>query len=126
MVFVPPSGSSITPSIVNLGPIPPFGSQSVGPVTVVTGLPPGSRYCFTVGNHSENWLECCFFEVCVTVPGSSNTSGNPADLNADGVVDSADLGILLSVWHTSGGAADLDHDGVVGAGDLGLLLSAWG
>ena len=126
VVFVPPSGTSITPSIVNLGPIPPFGSQSVGPVTVVTGLPPGSRYCFTVGNHSENWLECCFFEVCVTVPGSSNTSGNPADLNADGVVDSADLGILLSVWHTSGGAADLDHDGVVSAGDLGLLLSAWG
>ena len=62
----------------------------------------------------------------MTVPGSSSTSGNPADLNADGVVDSADLGILLSVWHTSGGAADLDHDGVVGAGDLGLLLSAWG
>ncbi|MFO0872884.1 MAG: hypothetical protein U0575_02780 [Phycisphaerales bacterium] len=49
----------------------------------------------------------------------------PFDLNADGVVDGADLGILLGAW---GGAqvGDLDGNGVVDGADLGLLLGAWG
>lgn len=50
----------------------------------------------------------------------------PGDLNGDGVVDGADLGILLSSWgpceHC---AADLNGDGVVDGADLGVLLSAW-
>ena len=49
----------------------------------------------------------------------------PADINDDGVVDSADLGALLSAWG-AGGAADLDGSGSVDSGDLGILLSAWG
>jgi len=49
-----------------------------------------------------------------------------ADLNADGGVGSADLGILLGAWGGSAGPADLDGDGIVGAGDLGILLGAWG
>ncbi len=47
------------------------------------------------------------------------------DLNGDGVVDAADLGILLANWGLRGGAADLNGDGIVDAADLGLLLSAW-
>jgi len=52
-------------------------------------------------------------------------SSTPADLNGDGVVDGADLGILLSNWG-DGGAADLNGDGVVDGADLGILLSNWG
>jgi hypothetical protein len=48
----------------------------------------------------------------------------PADLDGDGVVDSADLGALLSAWGTP--AADLDGNGIVDSADLGALLSAWG
>lgn len=50
------------------------------------------------------------------------------DLNGDGVVDGADLGVLLGAWGTSGGTpdADLVDDGVVDGADLGLLLGAWG
>ncbi len=49
-----------------------------------------------------------------------------ADLNADGVVDGADLGLLLGSWGRCGDcSADLDSDGVVNGGDLGLLLAAW-
>lgn len=47
-----------------------------------------------------------------------------ADLDGDGVVSGADLGILLGAWGT--GAADLSGDGVVDGGDLGLLLGMWG
>jgi len=49
----------------------------------------------------------------------------PADLNGDGVVDGADLGILLSLWGTNDPLADLNGDGVVDGADLGILLSAW-
>ncbi|MEY2713314.1 MAG: Dockerin type domain, partial [Planctomycetota bacterium] len=48
----------------------------------------------------------------------------PGDLNGDGVVDGADLGILLTGWGGSG-AADLNGDGVVDGADLGILLTSW-
>jgi len=50
----------------------------------------------------------------------------PADLNCDGVVDGADLGILLNAWGTGDPVADLNGDGVVDGADLGELLNAWG
>lgn len=46
------------------------------------------------------------------------------DLDGDGSVNGADLGLLLVGWGGQG-AADLDGDGVVGGGDLGLLLAAF-
>ncbi len=49
-----------------------------------------------------------------------------ADLNDDGQVDGADLGILLSAWGTcTRCASDLNGDGVVDGADLGILLSFW-
>lgn len=51
--------------------------------------------------------------------------GVPADLNHDGLVNGADLGLLLAAWNQSGGAADLNADGHVDGADLGLLLSSW-
>ncbi len=50
----------------------------------------------------------------------------PADLNNDGTVNGADLGLLLAAWNTSEDAADLNNDGTVNGADLGLLLSDWG
>jgi len=48
-----------------------------------------------------------------------------ADLSADGAVDSADLGIILSAWGKPG-ATDLSGDGLTGSEDLAVLLAAWG
>ena len=50
--------------------------------------------------------------------------GPDADLNGDGRVDGADLGLMLVAWGGPG-PADLDGDGVVAGADLGLLLAAW-
>lgn len=47
------------------------------------------------------------------------------DINGDGVVDGADLGLLLGAWDTGDPDADLNDDGVVDGADLGLLLGAW-
>jgi len=53
------------------------------------------------------------------------TSPDPADLNADGAVDGADLGALLGLWGTNDPRADFNADGVVDGADLGVLLGAW-
>jgi len=49
------------------------------------------------------------------------------DLNGDGVVNAADLAILLGAWGpaTPGEAADLNGDGEVNAADLAIMLGAW-
>ena len=51
--------------------------------------------------------------------------GCSADVTGDGMVDGADLGVLLSGWGGSG-PGDLSGNGVIDGQDLGLLLSAWG
>lgn len=48
-----------------------------------------------------------------------------ADLDASGVVDGTDLGLLLGSWGATG-SADLDASGSIDGTDLGLLLGAWG
>jgi len=48
------------------------------------------------------------------------------DLNGDGVVDGADLGILLAAWGSGDPLADLNGDRLVDGADLGTLLAAWG
>jgi hypothetical protein len=46
------------------------------------------------------------------------------DLDGDGVVNGADLGIMLTSWG-SAGAGDLNGDGIVDGADLGIILTSW-
>jgi len=52
----------------------------------------------------------------------------PGDLNGDGCVGHADLGILLADWECTGGdcPGDCDGDGDTDHSDLGILLAHWG
>lgn len=58
------------------------------------------------------------------------SAGVTGDLDGDGSVGPADLGILLSTWGAcddpAGCPADLTGDGAVTSRDLGQLLAAWG
>ncbi|HMN96813.1 MAG TPA: hypothetical protein PKC43_07200 [Phycisphaerales bacterium] len=47
------------------------------------------------------------------------------DLDGNGILDGADLGILLAAWGEGPSPADLNEDGVVDGADLGILLGAW-
>lgn len=49
-----------------------------------------------------------------------------ADLTGDGIVNGADLGILLGTWGQADVPADFDGDGDVNGSDLGVLLGNWG
>ena len=50
---------------------------------------------------------------------------NPADLNGDGHVDGADLGLLIGNWGNPG-VGDYDQSGAVDGADLGFLIGNWG
>ena len=67
--------------------------------------------------------------VCMTgLTRGPNLPAPSADLNGDGRVDGADLGLLLAAWGPCGQGccpADLNLDGLVDGADLGLLLAAW-
>ena len=47
------------------------------------------------------------------------------DLDRNGIIDGADLGIMLSAFGSGEPSADLDRNGTVDGGDLGALLAAW-
>ncbi|MEY2714875.1 MAG: hypothetical protein RIT24_1218 [Planctomycetota bacterium] len=81
----------------------------------------GTTYFIAVGGFDEFVTGPFRLEIGVPVP-----PANPADINSDGVVDGADLTMLLSAWGTTDAAADVDGDGTVGGSDLAMLLSAWG
>jgi hypothetical protein len=49
----------------------------------------------------------------------------PADIDGDGVVNGADLGLMIAEWGTTKSFADLNGDGIVDGGDLGILLASW-
>ncbi len=52
--------------------------------------------------------------------------GIPGDLNGDGTVDTADLGILIGQFGTAGPGADINGDGMVDTADLGILIGNFG
>jgi hypothetical protein len=60
--------------------------------------------------------------------GGSVVCGCPSDLDGSGVVDGADLAVLLELWAcvTDCGLADLNADGIVNGYDLTLLVANWG
>jgi hypothetical protein len=63
--------------------------------------------------------------VDFVLPGSEDI---PGDLDGDGDVDHADLGILLADWGCTGGncSGDCDGDGDTDHADLGILLANFG
>jgi hypothetical protein len=65
---------------------------------------------FIVTAEADNFVECEALE---------------GDLNGDGAIDAADLGLLLGKWEQVDDAADINDDGIVDAADLGLLIGAW-
>ncbi len=53
-------------------------------------------------------------------------AGPVGDLNGDGIVNGADLGLLLGAWGACVGCSeDITGDGQVDGADLGLLLGDW-
>ncbi len=80
-----------------------------GIAAIYNGTTPFNDYTITSGSGID-W----------TQPGGAP---DPADLDQNGIVNSADLAILLGGWGTSAG--DVNGDGTTDAIDLAILLSSW-
>jgi hypothetical protein len=90
-----------------------------------TGLTAGTyTSTATILTSDENIPGATSAQVVATLS-ATVTGGNPADLNGDGRVDGADLGLLLAAWGTPG-PTDLDGSGSTDGADLGILLTNWG
>ena len=49
------------------------------------------------------------------------------DVNGDGAVSGADLGLMIAAWGACPGCPeDLNGDGTVNGADLGLMIAGWG
>jgi len=113
-------------AVVNLGyesralPLPAQAESAVS----VTGQAATLAMTFAFELTGTGWLSTSgVSSLCPHVPADAVPPAN-ADLNLDGQVDGADLGILLAGWGGDG-VGDLDGDGQVDGADLGLLLAAW-
>ena len=107
-----------------------FDGESFGTITRGEGLPHEQIVDAEVRSVSggyEIWLACASRGIAILTV----EIGPSADLNDDGLVDPADLALLLAAWgpcgkQPNGCPADLDGDGFVGGADLAILLNAWG
>jgi glucose/arabinose dehydrogenase len=102
--------SAITPSLDNttVNQIASFGEDAEGEMYIV--------------DHGGQVYKI----VPASGDGTCEPPAKPGDLNGDGLVDGADLGILLSKWGGCiGCASDFNDDGAVDGIDLGVLLGMW-
>ena len=83
--------------------------------------------------HYNSKLECAGVDqlfrrpfLLIPMTSANETVGCKGDLNNDGQVDSADLGLLLMKWGSSDWQSDLNCDGIVNGADFGLLFVNWG
>lgn len=82
-----------------------------------------SPCCSTVCDVAPSCCTVTWDESCATLAGIVCC---PGDLDGNGVVDGADLGMLLAEWNRANSPADLDCTGAVDGADLGALLAHWG
>ena len=86
--------------------------------------PNGAQVHLNAGGTVVEDLRSCVSSDCASCPATPACVG---DINWDGAVTGADLGLLLSSWGTCPGCAeDLNFDGSVNGLDLGMLLGTWG
>ncbi|MCA9284826.1 MAG: esterase-like activity of phytase family protein [Phycisphaerales bacterium] len=94
-----------------------FPPDNIEGITFGPSLPDGSPTFILVSDNNFNASSQVTHFVLLAALGQG-------DLDGDGLVNGADLGLLLSQWGGPG-TADLNGNGIVDGADLGLLLAAW-
>ncbi|MSR18953.1 MAG: hypothetical protein EXS00_07300 [Phycisphaerales bacterium] len=141
-----PSGACCLPTGQCVGPVSPaacaaqggvFQGNSTTCVTTSCPMPTGASCfpngaCLVLTQSQANSAGASWQGAGSTCADSNGNGiadacelGDPADLNGDGHVNGADIGMLLGAWGAAGGAADLDGSGTVAGGDLAVMLSHW-
>lgn len=111
------AGSSLERLAARVGHYPESRSENKGnePEGAEVGVFGGVQYLFIGSERSS------------IVAVYANGAECPADVDGDGAVDGADLGVVLATWGTrSRGPGDLNGDGAVDAADLAVVIGSWG
>ena len=93
-----------------------------------TLVPPGSRARW-IDRDLDGFLDGDERAQCTDPADPSSHPESPcrADIaGGDGVIDGADLALVLNAWGGAGGPADIDCSGLVDGADLALVLNSWG
>jgi hypothetical protein len=93
------------------------------PFPLPTILPPGATANLLVSGEFGAGTASVAFDGTLVATGTPDAV--PGDMNADGRVDGADLGVLLRVWGQADAAADFTGDGVVDGRDMAFMLAHW-
>ena len=67
------------------------------------------------------------YVICMTANGNAVwtvTIGNPADVNRDGTVDSADIVAVIKEMPDGDKKADVNNDGVIDSADIVAVIKA--
>ena len=109
---------STTATPVLAGSLKPFA-----PLSAFDGLAPQGTWTLEVIDEAS--IDAGMLgQVCLTLVTTQICS---ADLDANGVVDGADLAIVLGAWGACVNCnADIDVNGSVNGADLAIVLGAWG
>ena len=84
------------------------------------------RIRWVMGTTDGSVVYCGWNIDDVEIIGVVPNQNTPGDLNGDGLVNGADMGLMLVSWGPCPGCpADLNGDGVVDGADMGLLLTYW-
>ncbi|MCK4871990.1 MAG: VCBS repeat-containing protein [Phycisphaerales bacterium] len=120
---------TVTIELSTTGPSGPF-------VLVAADIPNSGRYQWTVPGATLSSDDCYLRLTVNSDPSASAVTPGafgifnpdptiPGDLDGDGDVDQADLGILLASYEIDDGG-DIDGDGDTDQSDLGMLLANYG
>ncbi|MFO0962785.1 MAG: hypothetical protein U0625_07730 [Phycisphaerales bacterium] len=139
-----PQGACCLPDGSCAGPMSPTACAQLGGTykgdnstcATVTCPPPLGAACFSNGfclqlTQADAATAGATWKGPGTSCGDANGNGTAdsceraGDINGDGKVNGADIGLLLGDWGTSAARSDLNHDGVVNGGDIGILLGNW-
>ncbi|MEY4183240.1 MAG: Leukotoxin [Planctomycetota bacterium] len=116
---------------IGTGALPPIAGAECGYATTV-GPEKDAQAMHILRCRSGGWVRGSDAVVGGDdTPGAVNgcdatSSACAGDLNGNGSVENADLGILLVKWEFPDPLADLDGSGLVDGPDLGIMLSRWG
>ncbi|MBX3354627.1 MAG: hypothetical protein KF724_02890 [Phycisphaeraceae bacterium] len=95
------------------------GPLGVGRLLTTRSLSPGDHQISVIGIDSDGMTTTRVIAITIS-PRSIPT----ADIDGNGLVDGADLAMLLGNWGNFG-VGDLNFDGVVDGQDLSILLGNW-
>jgi hypothetical protein len=88
------------------------------------GCPPSGQNAFRYSRYAEDFEG--FIGKDLTPSGVLELPACIGDFDCTGIIDGADLTLLLGAWGTINSEYDLTGDGVVDGADLTLLLGFWG